>query len=69
MPDLGCCSPIPVRRTCEAPVLPTPACNEEAPTILYDEETEQFTAVGKMFTNECSPWLDKNGDPWYALIA
>ncbi len=67
--DAGCCSPLPVRITCEAPVLPVPECDEEPATLTFDEDTESFVATVGMFTKACSPWLDKNSDPWLALIA
>jgi hypothetical protein len=67
--DLGCCSPIPIRKTCEAPVLPTPACDEEDPEIIYDEDEELFYAVGKLYDSECSALTDSNGSILTALVA
>ncbi len=67
--DLGCCAPYPLRRSCEAPILPTPNCDEQDPVVTFDEDTETFTITSIMFTNECSQWLTKDGDPWLAKIA
>jgi hypothetical protein len=67
--SLGCCAPIPVRITCEAPVLPTPACDEEDPEITYDEDTEEFFALGKLYDSECSALTDSTGSILTALVA
>lgn len=67
--SLGCCAPIPVRLTCEAPILPVPACDEEDPEIIYDEETEEFFAVGRLYDSECSLLTDSTGSPLTALVA
>jgi hypothetical protein len=65
----GCCAPIPVRLTCEAPVLPVPACDEEDPEIIYDEDTEEFFAVGILYDSECSPLSDSAASTLTALVA
>jgi hypothetical protein len=65
----GCCAPIPVRLTCEAPVLPVPACDEEDPTIEYDPDTEEFFAVGKLYDSECSALTDSMGSILTGLVA
>lgn len=67
--DKGCCKPIPFRRTCEAPVLPRTECDEIDPTIEYDEETEEFFAVGIMYDSECSTLYDQSDSPLLSLIA
>lgn len=59
--DLGCCSPLPVRITCEAPVLPTPECDAEPATIEYDPDTEQFTALSTLYDTFCSAITDSIG--------
>lgn len=67
--DKGCCSPAPTRRTCEAPTLPVPECDAEPATIVYDPETEEFTAESTLYDSECSPLLDSNDSPLTALAA
>jgi hypothetical protein len=67
--DLGCCGPIPVRRECGAPVLPVPECDEQDPTVTYDEETEEFVITAKMYDSECSPLLDSTSSQLLSLIA
>lgn len=67
--DKGCCMPLPARRTCEAPILPVPECNELDPVVQYDEDTEEFIVVSQLFDSECSPLLDSSGSPLYGLIA
>lgn len=65
----GCCSPIPVRLTCEAPVLPVPECDEDDVEMVYDEDTEEFFAVGKLFDSECSVLTDSTGSILTGLVA
>jgi hypothetical protein len=67
-PDAGCCTPIPVRRDCERPVVPVPACDEEAATIEYDEDTEEFFALGKLYDSNCSSLTDSTGSILTALV-
>ena len=67
--DKGCCGPIPVKRTCVAPVLPVPDCDEEDPVITYDPETEEFFALTTLYDSNCSPITDSNGSPFLTLIA
>lgn len=67
--DLGCCEPLPVRITCEAPVLPTPECDAEPATIEYDPDTEEFTALSTLYDSECSALLDSDDSPLTALAA
>lgn len=67
--DLGCCSPLPVRKTCEAPVLPVPECDAEPATITFDPETEEFTALSTLYDSECSALLDSTDSPLTALAA
>lgn len=67
--DLGCCAPLPIRIDCEAPVLPTPECDEAAPVVVYDEATETFTVLTTLYDSECSALLDSNLSPLLSLIA
>lgn len=67
--DKGCCVPAPFRRTCEAPILPVPQCDEENPEIIYDEDTEEFFAVGILYDSECSPITDQSFSTLTALVA
>lgn len=66
--DAGCCSPAPVRRTCEAPVLPVQQCPDEVTEMIYDEETESFTLVGQLLDESCEPIQDENGDDILVII-
>ncbi len=66
--DLGCCSPAPTTRTCEAPVLPTFGCDEEAPVVTFDEDTEEFTVLTTLYDSLCSAITDSTGDPILTLI-
>lgn len=67
--ELGCCAPIPVRRDCGAPVLPERACDEEAPTVEFDAETEEFIVTSKLYDSTCSALLDSTGSALYGLLA
>ncbi len=67
--DRGCCGPIPERRDCGAPVVPVPACDEEDPVIEFDEDTEEFFALGKLYDSNCSALTDSNGSILTALVA
>lgn len=67
--DAGCCSPAPTRRTCEAPALPVPECNEVDPIVAYDPETEIFSMLTVLYDSNCSALLDSNSDPLLSLIA
>ena len=67
--EKGCCTPIPVKRDCRAPVLPEQQCGEASPVLTYDPETGEYTATSTMYYKNCSAWLDKNNSPWLALIA
>lgn len=67
--DIGCCSPAPVRKSCDAPELPVPDCDEDDATVAFDPETETFIVTTTMYTASCLPWLDKDNSPWLALIA
>lgn len=66
--DLGCCSPYPVRKSCEAPVIPVPNCGEEAPVVTYDEDTEEFIVTTTLYDENCSAILDSDGSPILTLI-
>lgn len=67
--DSGCCSPYPLRKTCEAPVIPVPDCDEQNPVIVYDEETEEFFVTTIMFDSECSPLQDDGGSELLSIIS
>jgi hypothetical protein len=60
--DAGCCTPLPIRRDCAAPVLPTPECDEEDPEVVYDPETEGFVVLSVLYDENCSPILDQDDD-------
>lgn len=67
--DKGCCTPIPVKLTCLAPVLPLPQCGEVNPIITYDPETEEYFALTTLFDSNCSAITDSTGSPFLTLIA
>jgi hypothetical protein len=46
-----------------------PACDEEDPEIIYDEDTEKFFALGKLYDSECSAITDSTGSIITTLIA
>lgn len=66
--DKGCCAPIPVRRTCLAPVLIVPDCDEEDPTVEFDEDTERFTLSTILYDENCSPILDEDDSAIITVI-
>lgn len=66
--DAGCCAPAFFRRDCDAPVLPTPACNETGMTTVFDSETETFTVLTTLYDQLCSAITDQNGSPITTLI-
>lgn len=67
--DKGCCSPIPVKIDCLAPVIPAFECDEEEPEITADPETGKFLVTTIMYDNQCSPWWTTSvNDPWKAVI-
>jgi hypothetical protein len=45
-----------------------PACDEEAATIEYDEDTEEFFALGKLYDSNCSSLTDSTGSILTALV-
>lgn len=59
--DLGCCDTLPVRITCEAPVLPVPECDEEPAEIVFDPNTDGFTVLANLYDTLCSAITDENG--------
>lgn len=67
--DLGCCSPAPIRKNCEAPTVPTPECDEEDPTVIYDPETETFNVLSILYDSTCSALTDSNGSTLTGLIS
>jgi hypothetical protein len=67
--DIGCCSPHPIRKDCEAPAIPAFQCDEEEPVVEYDEDTEEFTVTTTMYDSECSALLDSADSPLLSLIA
>jgi len=66
--DLGCCSPSRIVRNCEAPVLPTPQCDEEGATVIYDEATEEFVVLNTLYDSNCSALLDSTSSPLLARV-
>jgi len=66
--DLGCCSPYPIRKTCEAPEVRVPDCDEQDPVVSYDPETEEFTILTNLYDQNCSPITDQNSSIIQTLI-
>ena len=67
--DLGCCAPYPIRKSCDAPELPVPECDEQPAELTYDEETEEFVATTRMYDSDCGLLLDSDSEPLLSLIA
>lgn len=67
--DKGCCTPIPVKRDCVAPVIPTPECDEADPVVIYDPDTEQFYVLTTIYDSNCSALIDSTGSSLLSLIA
>lgn len=59
---------MPIRRDCEAPVIPVPECGEEDQEIEYDSDTESFSVWSTIYDQNCSPILDHNDTPIKGLI-
>lgn len=67
--DKGKSYPYRTKISCEAPEIPVPECDEEEPTPVFDPETEEFSYVVTMYTPQCEPWQDSDGDNWKIKIA
>lgn len=67
--EKGCCTPIPVRRDCLAPVLPTTECDEADPVMEYDPELDIYRVLTTMYDSTCSALLDSTGSPLLSLIS
>jgi hypothetical protein len=67
--DTGCCTPLPTRRDCGAPTLPTFACDEVEPIVAYDPETEEFAVLTTLYDSICSAITDSAASPILTLIA
>lgn len=67
--DLGQCFPYRVKRSCDAPTLPTNECDEADPVVEYDPETEVFTVLTILYDSECSPISDSTGSNILTLVA
>lgn len=58
--DSGCCKPVKILISCEAPVKPVPACPDEEITTEFDPETGIFSIIGELLDENCLPVLDEN---------
>lgn len=67
--DDGCCSTYPLKKTCAAPDIPVPDCDEADPVMTYDPETEEYVVTTIMYDSSCSALLDSADSPLLSLIA
>jgi hypothetical protein len=51
---------MPIRRDCEAPVLPVQVCPDEVVVTEFDPETESFVLTGELLDENCLPIQDEN---------
>lgn len=61
--DKGCCTPMPVKHTCRAPIIPSAECDEEDPEVEFDPETQTYRVFSILYDQNCSPISDQNEDP------
>lgn len=63
-PDKGVCFPYRSKRTCNAPVLPEPPCNDNDYYTIYDPSSPtKFKVVAKLLDSACEPITDSNNNP------
>lgn len=63
-PDKGVCFPYRSKRTCEAPALPEPPCNDSDYYTIYDPSSPtKFKVVAKLLDSSCEPITDSNNNP------
>lgn len=63
-PDKGNCFPYRTKRTCEAPVLPEPPCNDDSYYTIYDPSSPtKFKVIAKLLDSSCEPITDSNDNP------
>jgi len=58
--DKGCCSPIPVKLDCLAPVIPGPECTDNDAELVPDPNTGEFLIWSTLFDQNCSAISDNN---------
>lgn len=64
VPDRGCCYPLPLIKSCEAPVVPTPSCDDDEFTLEQSPGGKiQFRIVSRVFDENCLPIEDEDGNP------
>lgn len=62
--DNGQCFPYRTKRSCNAPVLPEPPCNDKDYYTIYDPSSPtKFKVVAKLLDSACEPINDKNNYP------
>lgn len=64
VPDQGDCHPYRLKKDCEAPTLPVPACDDTEATIEYDPDaTPPFRVLTRLFDSNCEVVTDSEGEP------
>lgn len=66
--DMGQCAPAAIVRTCEAPEIPVPECDEEEPVTTFDPDTESFTVLTILYDEDCSPISDSTASNITTLV-
>lgn len=68
-PDQGHCFPYRTKIDCEAPVIPTPQCNNtDAYPVYTPGETPPFYVVATLFDQNCLPITDQDDAPILTII-
>lgn len=62
--DQGRCHTYRVKRSCEAPTLPTAQCDDALYETFYDptDESAPFYVIASLFNESCLAITDENGD-------
>jgi hypothetical protein len=62
--DNGQCFPYRTKRSCNAPALPEPPCNDSDYYTIYDPSSPtKFKVVAKLLDSACEPITDSNDNP------
>lgn len=67
-PDQGQCAPYRTKRTCEAPVIPTPVCDDPLFETEYNPETRVFTIWVPLHDQDCERITDQDDNPILTAI-
>lgn len=65
------CSPIPVKRKCDAPAQPQAECGEQNFTLEFtpDDPVTKFRIISILYDESCDEILDQTGDPILTIVA